>query len=454
MGFVTVNPTTGEEVKRFESLDDSAIERKVALAVEAFQRWRRTTFKERAALYRKAADLLESEKQRWGEIMTLEMGKPIGSAVAEAEKCAWVCRYYADNAADFLADEIIETDAKNSYVRYQPLGPVLAIMPWNFPFWQLFRFAAPGLMAGNVTLLKHAPNVPQCALAIQEIFDRAGFPAGVMQNIFVDPEQARTLLADPRVKAVTLTGSVRAGKSVAQAAGEHLKKVVLELGGSDPFIVLPSADLDKAVSTAITARMLNNGQSCIAAKRFILHRDVAQAFQDAFTQRMAALRVGDPMDPAVDVGPLARQDLRDGLARQVDESVNAGARVKLGGKPLDGQGYFYPPTILDNIPQDSPAYSEEMFGPVAGIFVVDDLNAAISLANDTVFGLGASVWTTDELEQEQVISDIETGSVFINGLVKSDPRLPFGGINQSGYGRELGVHGIREFVNVKTIWIG
>jgi succinate-semialdehyde dehydrogenase/glutarate-semialdehyde dehydrogenase len=327
-------------------------------------------------------------------------------------------------------------------------------MPWNFPFWQLFRFAAPGLMAGNVTLLKHAPNVPQCALAIQEIFDRAGFPAGVMQNIFVEPEQARTLLADPRVKAVTLTGSVRAGKSVAQAAGEHLKKVVLELGGSDPFIVLPSADLDKAVSTAITARMLNNGQSCIAAKRFILHRDVAQAFQDAFTQRMAALRVGDPMDPAVDVGPLARQDLRDGLARQVDESVSAGARVKLGGKPLDGQGYFYPPTILDNIPQDSPAYSDEMFGPVAGIFVVDDLNAAISLANDTVFGLGASVWTTDELEQEQVISDIETGSVFINGLVKSDPRLPFGGINQSGYGRELGVHGIREFVNVKTIWIG
>jgi succinate-semialdehyde dehydrogenase/glutarate-semialdehyde dehydrogenase len=426
----------------------------VVLAVEAFQRWRRTTFKERAALYRKAADLLESEKQRWGEIMTLEMGKPIGSAVAEAEKCAWVCRYYADNAADFLADENIETDAKNSYVRYQPLGPVLAIMPWNFPFWQLFRFAAPGLMAGNVTLLKHAPNVPQCALAIQEIFDRAGFPAGVMQNIFVDPEQARTLLADPRVKAVTLTGSVRAGKSVAQAAGEHLKKVVLELGGSDPFIVLPSADLDKAVSTAITARMLNNGQSCIAAKRFILHRDVAQAFQDAFTQRMAALRVGDPMDPAVDVGPLARQDLRDGLARQVDESVSAGARVKLGGKPLDGQGYFYPPTILDNIPQDSPAYSDEMFGPVAGIFVVDDLNAAISLANDTVFGLGASVWTTDELEQEQVISDIETGSVFINGLVKSDPRLPFGGINQSGYGRELGVHGIREFVNVKTIWIG
>jgi succinate-semialdehyde dehydrogenase/glutarate-semialdehyde dehydrogenase len=454
MGFVTVNPTTGEEVKRFESLDDSAIERKVALAVEAFQRWRRTTFKERAALYRKAADLLESEKQRWGEIMTLEMGKPIGSAVAEAEKCAWVCRYYADNAADFLADENIETDAKNSYVRYQPLGPVLAIMPWNFPFWQLFRFVAPGLMAGNVTLLKHAPNVPQCALAIQEIFDRAGFPAGVMQNIFVDPEQARTLLADPRVKAVTLTGSVRAGKSVAQAAGEHLKKVGLELGGSDPFIVLPSADLDKAVSTAITARMLNNGQSCIAAKRFILHRDVAQAFQDAFTQRMAALRVGDPMDPAVDVGPLARQDLRDGLARQVDESVSAGARVKLGGKPLDGQGYFYPPTILDNIPQDSPAYSDEMFGPVAGIFVVDDLNAAISLANDTVFGLGASVWTTDELEQEQVISDIETGSVFINGLVKSDPRLPFGGINQSGYGRELGVHGIREFVNVKTIWIG
>lgn len=454
MGFATINPTTGEMLQEFDSLNDEALEEKVALAVEAFQSWRQTTFKQRATLFRKAADLLESEKQRWGEIMTLEMGKPVGSAAAEAEKCAWVCRYYADNAAEFLADEVVETDAKISYVHYQPLGPILAIMPWNFPFWQFFRFAAPGLMAGNVAFLKHAPNVPQCALAIQEIFDRAGFPKGVMQNLFIEPEQARDLLADQRVKAVTLTGSVRAGKSVAEAAGAHLKKVVLELGGSDPFIVLPSADLDKAVSTAVTARMLNNGQSCIAAKRFILHKDIAKDFEAAFVAKMAALRVGDPLDPAVDVGPLAREDLRDGLTRQVDESVRAGAKVKLGGKALAGEGYFYPPTVLADIPADSPAYAEEMFGPVASIFVVDDLAAAVSLANDTVFGLGASVWTNDPLEQEKVIAGIETGSVFINGLVKSDPRLPFGGINESGYGRELGVHGIREFVNIKTVWIG
>ncbi len=454
MAFTTINPTNGEMIKQFDTLDDAAIERKVALAVEAFQAWRQTTFQERADLFRKAADLLESEKQRWGEIMTLEMGKPINSAVAEAEKCAWVCRYYAGHAAEFLANEVIETDAKISYVHYQPLGPVLAIMPWNFPFWQLFRFAAPGLMAGNVAFLKHAPNVPQCALAIQEIFDRAGFPEGVLQNLFIEPEQARNLLADQRVKAVTLTGSVRAGKSVAQAAGEHLKKVVLELGGSDPFIVLPSADLEKAVNTAITARMLNNGQSCIAAKRFILHRDIAHDFEEAFLAKLAALRVGDPLDPAVDVGPLARQDLRDNLARQVDQSVQAGAELKLGGKALAGKGYFYPPTALGSIPKNSPAYHEEMFGPVAGIFRMPDLDSAVSLANDTVFGLGASVWTNDPMEQDQVIAEIESGSVFINGLVKSDPRLPFGGINESGYGRELGVHGIREFVNIKTVWIG
>ena len=453
MGFATINPATGEMLQEFDSLDDDAVEEKVALAIDAFRAWRQTTFQDRAVLFRNAADLLESEKQRWGEIMTLEMGKPIGSAVAEAEKCAWVCRYYADNAAEFLADEVVETDAKISYVRYQPLGPILAIMPWNFPFWQFFRFAAPGLMAGNVAFLKHAPNVPQSALAIQEVFDRAGFPAGMMQNLFIEPEQARDLLADQRVKAVTLTGSVRAGKSVAEAAGAHLKKVVLELGGSDPFIVLPSADLGEAVSTAVTARMLNNGQSCIAAKRFILHKAIAKEFEDAFVAEMAALRVGDPLDPAVDVGPLARKDLRDGLARQVDESVNAGAEVKLGGKVLAGQGYFYPPTVLGDIPADSPAYAEELFGPVASIFVVDDLPAAVSLANDTVFGLGASVWTNDPLEQEKVIAGIETGAVFITGLVKSDPRLPFGGINESGYGRELGVHGIREFVNIKTVWI-
>jgi succinate-semialdehyde dehydrogenase/glutarate-semialdehyde dehydrogenase len=309
-------------------------------------------------------------------------------------------------------------------------------------------------MAGNVTFLKHAPNVPQCALAIQEIFDRAGFPQGVFQNLFIEPEQARKLLADQRVKAVTLTGSVRAGKSVAQAAGAHLKKVVLELGGSDPFIVLPSANLEKAAAAAITSRMLNNGQSCIAAKRFILHRDIAQEFEEAFIARMTALKVGDPMDPAVDIGPLARQDLQESLALQVDESVKAGAIVKLGGKALAGAGYFYPPTALNSIPKNSPAYSEEMFGPVASLFEVDDVGAAVSLANDTVFGLGASVWTTDETEQAQLIAGIDSGSVFVNGLVKSDPRLPFGGIYESGYGRELGVLGIRVFVYLKSVWIG
>lgn len=453
MGFVTINPTTEQELKRFDSLADDALEKKIASAVSAFQSWRETTFAERSARFHKAAELLESEKQRWGEIMTLEMGKPIGAAVAEAEKCAWVCRYYADHAAGFLADEIIETDASKSYVRYAPLGPVLAIMPWNFPFWQLFRFAAPGLMAGNVAFLKHAPNVPQCALAIQEIFDRAGFPEGVFQNLFIEPDQARKMLADPRVKAVTLTGSVRAGKSVAEAAGAHLKKVVLELGGSDPFIVLPSADLEKAAATAIASRMLNNGQSCIAAKRFILHQDIARDFGEAFITRMAALRVGDPMDPAVDIGPLARQDLQQSLAQQVDESLKAGAVLKLGGRIPDRTGYFYPPTALGSIPKDSPAYNQEMFGPVASIFEVANLESAVSLANDTVFGLGASVWTADQSEQSQLITGIESGSVFVNGLVKSDPRLPFGGINESGYGRELGHHGIREFVNIKTIWI-
>jgi succinate-semialdehyde dehydrogenase / glutarate-semialdehyde dehydrogenase len=454
MGFAAVNPATGEAIQRFETLDQEGLEKMVAQAVEAFQSWRRWSYDERAALFLKAADLLEDEKQRWGEIMTLEMGKPIGAAVSEAEKCAWVCRYYAENAAEFLADEIIETDASMSYVRYQPLGPVLAIMPWNFPFWQLFRFAAPGLMAGNVAILKHAANVPQSALAIQEIFDRAGFPPGVFQNGFIEHDQVAALLADPRVKAVTLTGSVRAGKSVAETAGAHLKKVVLELGGSDPFIVMPSADVEKAVKTAVTARMINNGQSCIAAKRFIVHQDIAQEFEDAFVEQMGALQMGDPMNPAVDVGPLAREDLRDELAEQVEESVKAGARLMLGGKVPDRQGAFYPPTVLDNIPEDSPAYKDEMFGPVASVFVVDGVDAAVALANDTVFGLGASVWTTDLLEQERFIAGIESGSVFINGLVKSDPRLPFGGINESGYGRELGVHGIREFVNVKSVWIG
>ncbi|MCI0393866.1 MAG: NAD-dependent succinate-semialdehyde dehydrogenase [Chloroflexi bacterium] len=451
--FISINPTTGEEMKRFEPLDGAALEEKVSRAVAAFEPWRLASFEERAACMRRAAGLLDEEKQRWGEVMTLEMGKPIKAAVAEAEKCAWVCRHYADQAAAFLADEPAETDASRSYVRYQPLGPILAIMPWNFPFWQLFRFAAPAIMAGNVALLKHAPNVPQCALAIEEIFSRAGFPPGVMQNLFIEPEAARALLADRRIRAATLTGSVRAGRSVAEAAGAWLKKVVLELGGSDPFIVLPSADLENAVKIAVAARVLNNGQSCIAAKRFIVHKDVANDFEEAFLDRMAALRIGDPLDPAVEIGPLARQDLQDGLAAQVEASVAAGARLLLGGRPLDRPGYFFPPSVLANIPRESPAYGEELFGPVASLFRVNDLGEAIALANDTTFGLGASAWTADPAEQERLANEVESGAVFINGMVKSDPRLPFGGVKDSGFGRELGVHGIREFVNVKTVWI-
>ncbi len=453
MAIATINPTTGETIRELVPHSAAEVEERLARAAATFGEWRRASFAQRAARMSRAAELLDSEKRRFGELMTLEMGKPVGAGVAEAEKCAWACRFYAEHAERLLADEPAETDAARSFVRYQPLGVVLAVMPWNFPFWQVFRFAAPALMAGNVGLLKHASNVPQSALAIEEVFRRAGFPEGCFATLLVSSEAVEGLIADPRVAAVTLTGSEGAGEAVGRAAGRAIKKSVLELGGSDPFVVLPSADLDAAVSTAVKARVINNGQSCIAAKRFIVHREVAPAFIERFVAGMAALRVGDPMDPATEVGPLATPAILRELDEQVQRSVAAGARLLTGGHRLDRPGNFYAPTVLADPAPDSPAYREELFGPVATVFTVANLDEAIAAANDSRFGLGAAAWTREAAEQERLIDEIESGSVFLNGMVKSDPRLPFGGIKRSGFGRELAAHGIREFVNVKTVWV-
>jgi len=454
MAIASVNPATGETLRTFTPLTEPEVERRVALGASAFPRWRATSFAERAGVVSRAADALEARKQELGRIMTLEMGKPIGSAVAEAEKCAWVCRYYAENAERFLADEPVATDARRSYVRYEPLGPVLAVMPWNFPFWQVFRFAAPALMAGNVGLLKHASNVPQCALAIEEVFRDAGAPEGVFQTLLVGSDRVAALVADPRIAAVTLTGSEGAGVSVGREAGAQIKKAVLELGGSDPFIVMPSADLAAAVSTAVKARTINNGQSCIAAKRFIVHEKIAAEFERLFVEKMAALKIGDPTDPSVEIGPLATPAIAAEVDDLVQKSVRAGARLALGGKRLDRPGSFYAPTVLADVPAHSPAANEEIFGPVASLFRVKSLDEAIAVANQTRFGLGASAWTRDDAERERLVRGIEAGAVFVNGMVKSDPRLPFGGVKKSGFGRELSEHGIREFVNVKTVWEG
>jgi len=401
----------------------------------------------------RAAEILEREKQKLGQLMTLEMGKPIGAAVAEAEKCATACRYYARNAKRFLADEPVKVEDGKAWVAFQPLGVVLAIMPWNFPFWQVFRFAAPALMAGNVGILKHASNVPQCALAIEDVFRRAGFPEGAFQTLLIGTDLVEGIIADPRVAAVTLTGSEGAGRSVASIAGKNLKKSVVELGGSDPFVVMPSADLKTAVSTAVTARMINNGQSCIAAKRFIVHADIYKAFLEQFVSQVSALRVGDPMDEQTQIGPLATGAIRDELDAQVRASVTQGAKLLTGGKRLDRAGYFYAPTVLADIPPDSPAARDELFGPVASVFRAKNLDEAIALANGTSFGLGASAWTRDKKEQARFVEEIESGLLFINGMVASDPRLPFGGVKNSGFGRELGEFGIREFVNIKTVKI-
>jgi len=453
IGIASINPATGETLRTFAPLDDLQIEDKLARAAATFHIYRRTTFADRARMMLAAADILEKEKTVFARVMTSEMGKLLKAAVDEAVKSASGCRYYAQNAEAFLRDEPVPTEGGKNYIRYQPIGPILAVMPWNFPFWQVFRFAAPALMAGNVGLLKHASNVPQCALAIEDIFRRAGFPQGAFQTLLIGSQQVQRVIDDPRVVAATLTGSEPAGMQVASEAGKRIKKTVLELGGSDPFIVMPSADMAAAVSTAVKARVINNGQSCIAAKRFIVANSVAEEFERRFVDAMQSLKVGDPTDETTDVGPLATPQIVDDLDRQVRKSVAAGARALTGGKRLDGPGNFYAPTVLTNIPEPAPAYREELFGPVAALFRVPDIDAAIRLANDTPFGLGASVWTGDEGERDRFIDEIEAGQVFVNGMVASDPRLPFGGVKHSGYGRELGVYGIREFVNIKTVSI-
>ena len=453
MAIATTNPATGELLKSFEALSPSQIEQKIQLASSAFQAHRRTKFADRARMMLRAAEILEKEKDECARMMTLEMGKTLRSAVAEASKCASGCRYYAENAERFLADEVVETGAKRSFVRYQPLGIVLAVMPWNFPFWQVFRFVAPALMAGNVGLLKHASNVPQCALKIEEIVRRAGFPEGVLQTLLIGASQVDAILNDPRIAAATLTGSEQAGVEVGVSAARRIKKVVLELGGSDPFIVMPSADLDTAVATAVDARIQNNGQSCIAAKRFIVAESIADAFQNKFVQRMQELRIGDPFDEQTQLGPLANPEAVTSLDVDVKKTVAAGARLLAGGHPLKRPGNFYAPTVLTDIPKESPAYREEFFGPVASIFRVKTAEQAIQIANDSRFGLGASAWTNDPAETELFINELDAGMVFLNKMVASDPRLPFGGVKHSGHGRELAAHGIREFVNIKTVWV-
>jgi succinate-semialdehyde dehydrogenase/glutarate-semialdehyde dehydrogenase len=454
MAIASINPATAETLREFSALSAEQIEQKLQLAADTFRTYRRTSFADRARMMMRAAEILESEKRELGKTMTLEMGKPLKAAIGEAEKCAWVCRYYAENAERHLADQIVETDAKKSYVHFQPLGPVLAVMPWNFPFWQVFRFAAPALMAGNVGLLKHSSNVPQCALAIEEIFTRAGFPPGAFQTLLIGSAAVEDILKDRRVVAATLTGSEPAGRSVASIAGREIKTTVLELGGSDPFIVMPSANFDVAVTTAVKARTINNGQSCIAAKRFIVAEEIYNAFEERFVSEMKALRIGDPMDESNEIGPLATPQILDDLVEQVNKAVASGARVLTGGKKLDRPGNFYEPTVLVDVDPATEVSCEEIFGPVAMLFRVANIDEAIRLANATQFGLGAAAWTNDASEQTKFIEELEAGCVFINGMVASDPRLPFGGVKHSGYGRELAEFGIREFVNIKTVWIG
>ncbi|MGL6282840.1 MAG: NAD-dependent succinate-semialdehyde dehydrogenase [Microcoleaceae cyanobacterium] len=449
----TINPATGEKLQTFTAISDQVIEEKLALAMETFQTYRRTSFAQRKTWMFQVADILEARATELGKMITLEMGKTLKSAIAEVEKCALVCRFYGEKAEEFLADLPGELDSGKAFVRYQPLGPILAVMPWNFPFWQVFRFAAPALMAGNVGLLKHASNVPQCALAIEQIFLEGGFPAGAFQTLLVGADRVAQIISDKRVMAATLTGSEPAGASLASLAGKYLKKTVLELGGSDPFIVLPSADLDLAATTAVAARLMNSGQSCVAAKRFILFEAIADDFLNRLLAKFSVLKVGDPMLPDTDVGPLATPAILHDLDQQVQACLNQGAKALIGGKPLDRPGNFYPPTILADLPPGCPAYQEEFFGPVALIFRVNTLDEAIALANSTDFGLGASAWTNEPPEKERLVEEIEAGAVFINALVKSDPRLPFGGIKRSGYGRELSFQGMYEFVNQKTVWI-
>jgi len=449
----SVNPATGTLLETFEETPAAELDRILARAHAASREWRRLPVAARAERLRAAGRILRERKDAYARTMALEMGKPLAQGVAEAEKCAWVCDYYADEAAAMLADEPRRTDAARSYVRFEALGPVLAIMPWNFPFWQVFRFAAPALAAGNAGILKHAPNVSRCALEIEQVFRDAGLPDGLFRSVFLSNEATAGVIADARVRAVTLTGSDRAGSQVAERAGRHLKKTVLELGGSDPFIVLEDADLARAATIAADARLQNSGQSCIAAKRFIVADRVAGQFTERLEAEMASRRLGDALDPATAVGPQARLDLRANLHRQVEESVRRGARLVLGGRLPDEPGAFYPPTILTAVQPGTPAFDEETFGPVAAVVVARDDADAVRIANASVYGLGASVWTADAARGERIARELETGSVFVNGMVKSDPRLPFGGVKRSGYGRELSEYGLREFVNIKTVWV-
>ncbi|WP_432130732.1 NADP-dependent succinic semialdehyde dehydrogenase [Streptomyces tendae] len=460
MPIATVNPANGETLRTYEAMGEEEIERRIELAEATFRTYRTTGFYERAGLMRRAADLLEADQKEIGKVVTTEMGKPVKQARAEAAKCAKAMRWYADHAAELLADEepddadVKDSGASRALVRYRPLGPVLAVMPWNFPLWQVIRFAAPALMAGNVGLLKHASNVPQTALYLEDLFHRAGFPEGCFQTLLIGSAQVDDILRDERVRAATLTGSEPAGRAVASTAGEMIKKTVLELGGSDPFVVMPSADVERAAAVAVTARTQNAGQSCIAAKRFIVHTDVYDAFAERFTEGMRALRVGDPMDEETEVGPLSSEQGLNDLVELVDDAVRGGASVLCGGERPDGPGWYYPPTVLADVTRELRIHREEAFGPVATLYRAADLDEAVLIANDTDFGLSSNVWTRDDADVDRFVRDLEAGGVYVNGMTASHPAFPFGGVKRSGYGRELSGHGIREFCNITTVWHG